>query len=67
MIRGESRGFFFCPVHRAFLSLSHCLDGLDGLDRLEGPRLSRGIDDQGGNWTGWLGWTGWRGRDSVAA
>ena len=54
MIRGESRGFFFCPVRRAFLSLSHCLDGLDGLDRLdglagldrlEGPRLSRGIDD----------------------
>ena len=31
----------------------------DGLDGLAGPRLSRGIDDKGGNWTGWTGWTNW--------
>ena len=42
----------FCDLEVAFYGVSHGLDGLDGmegLDGLEGPRLSRGIDDQGGN------------------
>ena len=30
-------------------------------DGLAGPRLSRGIDDKGENWTDWTGWTNWMG------
>ena len=26
---------------------------------IAGTRLSRGIDDKGGNWTDWTDWTGW--------
>ena len=39
----------FCDLEVAFYGVSHGLDGMEGLEGMEGPRLSRGIDDQGGN------------------
>ena len=31
------------------------------LEGTDGPRLSRGMDDQGGHWMDWTDWTDWMG------